>query len=80
MTTSNTSVHGGARSAFRYPGRLLTTGEVIPEKVIKFIAAQLGMQAADLEGYAVRKEKATWRCQRAWRPSPYHHNHSKRSF
>ena len=41
---------------FRYPGRLLTAEDVIPAAVIKFIAAQLGMQAADLEGYAVREE------------------------
>ena len=42
--------------AFRYPGRLLTAGEVIPSAVIKFIAAQLGMHAIDLDGYAVREE------------------------
>jgi TnpA family transposase len=42
--------------AFRYPGRLLTAGEIIPEKVIRFIAAQLGTQAVELEGYAVREE------------------------
>jgi TnpA family transposase len=42
--------------AFRHPGRLLTTEEIIPEKVIRFIAAQLGTQAAELEGYAVREE------------------------
>ena len=28
--------------AFRYPGRLLTTGEIIPLEISKFIAAQLG--------------------------------------
>ena len=27
----------------RYPGRLLSSGEVIPEKVLRFIAAQLGL-------------------------------------
>ena len=42
--------------AFRYPGRLLLAGEVIPLNVIRFIAAQLGMRAEDLEGYAVREE------------------------
>ncbi len=42
--------------AFRYPGRLLLAGEVIPLNVIRFIAAQLGMRAEDLVGYAVREE------------------------
>ena len=42
--------------AFRYPGRLLVAGEVIPLSVLRFIAAQLGMRAEDLDGYAVREE------------------------
>lgn len=42
--------------AFRYPGRLLAGGETIPLEVSKFIAAQLGMCAQDLAGYAVREE------------------------
>lgn len=42
--------------AFRYPGRLLTPGEVIPLEVSQFIAAQLGMWSGDLAGYAVREE------------------------
>ena len=42
--------------AFRYPGRLLVVGETIPLNVLRFIAAQLGMRAADLDGYAVREE------------------------
>ena len=42
--------------AFRYPGRLLVAGEVIPLNVLRFIAAQLGMRAEDLDGYAVREE------------------------
>ena len=42
--------------AFRYPGRLLVVGETIPLNVLHFIAAQLGMRAADLDGYAVREE------------------------
>ena len=42
--------------AFRYPGRLLVAGEVIPRNVLRFIAAQLGMRAEDLDGYAVREE------------------------
>lgn len=31
--------------ALRYPGRLLTPGEVIPEAVTRFLAAQLGLPA-----------------------------------
>ena len=42
--------------AFRYPGRTLAPGEVIPINVLRFIAAQLGMQAEDLDGYAIREE------------------------
>ena len=42
--------------AFRYPGRLLAVGEGIPMNVLRFIAAQLGMRAEDLDGYAVREE------------------------
>ena len=38
--------------AFRYPGRLLTSGEVIPMKVAGFIAAQIGLRSHDLAGYA----------------------------
>ena len=41
---------------FRYPGRILSAEDVIPAAVIEFIAAQLGMHAADLEGYAIREE------------------------
>ena len=42
--------------AFRYPGRLLVAGEAIPLNVPRFIAAQLGMRAEDLDGHAVREE------------------------
>ena len=42
--------------AFRYPGRILAVGEVIPLNVLRFIAAQLGMRADDLAGYAIREE------------------------
>ena len=42
--------------AFRYPGRILAVGEVIPLNVLRFIAAQLGMRAEDLDGYAIREE------------------------
>jgi len=38
--------------AFRYPGRLLTSGEVIPLQMTKFIAAQIGVRPDDLAGYA----------------------------
>ncbi len=40
----------------RYPGRLLTPGEVIPLEVTRFLAAQLGLKAEDLAGYASREE------------------------
>lgn len=38
--------------AFRYPGRLLTTGETIPLEISKFIAAQLGENPDHLSHYA----------------------------
>lgn len=34
--------------AFRYPGRLLASGEVIPEAISSFIAAQLGEEMDEL--------------------------------
>ena len=42
--------------AFRYPGRILAAGEVIPPNVLRFIAAQLGMRAEDLDGHAIREQ------------------------
>ncbi len=64
--TSNTSGNDGDRKnqlgfalqlcAFRFPGRLLKSGEVIPEDVSRFIAAQLGLKPDDLLPYAVREE------------------------
>ena len=42
--------------ALRYPGRLLTPGEVIPMEVTRFLAAQLGLKPDDLAGYARREE------------------------
>lgn len=42
--------------ALRYPGRLLSPGEVIPEPVIMYLAAQLGLSAEALAEYAIREE------------------------
>ena len=42
--------------ALRFPGRLLTPGETIPEPVTKFLAAQLGLNPDDLIDYAHRAE------------------------
>lgn len=42
--------------ALRFPGRLLTPGETIPEPVTKFLAAQLGLNPDDLIDYAHRSE------------------------
>jgi TnpA family transposase len=42
--------------AFRYPGRLLNSGEVIPKEVVEFLAAQLGARPDDLLTYAAREE------------------------
>jgi TnpA family transposase len=42
--------------AFRYPGRLLVPGEVIPSEITEFLAAQLGLNADYLADYAHRAE------------------------
>ena len=42
--------------ALRYPGRLLSSDEVIPEKVLRFIAAQLGLTGDDVLPYASRRQ------------------------
>ena len=42
--------------ALRYPGRLLSPGEVIPHEVLRFLAMQLVLQADDLLAYASREE------------------------
>lgn len=42
--------------AFRFPGRLLVPGEVIPSEITDFLAAQLGLNADDLADYAHRAE------------------------
>ena len=42
--------------ALRYPGRLLSPGEVIPHEVLRFLATQLVLQADDLLAYASREE------------------------
>ena len=41
--------------AFRYPGRLLKTGEVIPDEMSRFLTAQLGLKPDDLLPYATRE-------------------------
>lgn len=41
---------------FRYPGRLLVPGEVIPSEITEFLASQLGLNADDLADYAHRAE------------------------
>lgn len=41
--------------AFRFPGRLLTPGEVIPCEVVEFLAAQLGAKPEELLTYAARE-------------------------
>ncbi|MGI9436608.1 MAG: Tn3 family transposase, partial [Geminicoccaceae bacterium] len=40
--------------AFRYPGRLLQPGEVIPEAILTFIAEQIDVHADDLIAYGMR--------------------------
>jgi TnpA family transposase len=40
--------------AFRFPGRLLQPGELIPARMLAFTAAQLGFPEEDLKGYALR--------------------------
>lgn len=42
--------------ALRYPGRLLSNGEVIPDKVLRFIGAQLGITGEALLAYAARRQ------------------------
>ena len=42
--------------ALRYPGRLLSSGEVIPEAVLNFIGAQLGIDGDALLTYAARRQ------------------------
>jgi TnpA family transposase len=42
--------------ALRYPGRLLSSTEMIPENMLQFIAAQLGLSADDILIYAARRQ------------------------
>ncbi|MCR5860142.1 Tn3 family transposase [Mesorhizobium sp. J428] len=42
--------------ALRYPGRLLSPGELIPQELSRFLAAQLGLSVGDLAEYAAREE------------------------
>lgn len=57
--------------ALRHPGRLLAPGEVIPLEVTRFLAAQLGLKADDLAGYASREET---RHEHLAEPAHRHHN------
>lgn len=42
--------------ALRYPGRALAPGEMIPQEVLSFIGAQLGIPADALLTYAARRQ------------------------
>ena len=42
--------------ALRYPGRILLPGEIIPEEVTRFLAAQLDLNVDDLLEYDSREE------------------------
>lgn len=42
--------------ALRYPGRVLTPGELIPHDVLAFIGAQLGLTGEALLSYAARRQ------------------------
>jgi len=42
--------------ALRYPGRFLSSDEVIPEQVIRFIGAQLGLTGDEILPYAARRQ------------------------
>src|SRR5512134_1563874 len=41
--------------ALRYPGRLLQPGETIPERMLAFIGAQLGLSGESLIDYGARE-------------------------
>jgi TnpA family transposase len=40
----------------RYPGRLISSREMIPESVVRFIGAQLGMTGDEILPYAARRQ------------------------
>ena len=42
--------------ALRYPGRLLSNGEIIPDQMLQFVGAQLGITGDDLLPYAERRQ------------------------
>jgi TnpA family transposase len=44
--------------ALRYPGRPLSSDEVIPEKVLRFLAAQLGLTGDDIKGAASNRDRS----------------------
>ena len=48
---------------FRYPGHHLSTGGVVPWKVLRFVLAQLGMTGIEVFAYAARRQT---RQQRLW--------------
>ncbi len=42
--------------AFRYPGRLLRPGEILPQPALDFVAEQIHVTAAELATYAARRQ------------------------
>lgn len=42
--------------AFRYPGRFIQSDEPLPEKLVAFVSAQLGINPTEVELYARRKQ------------------------
>lgn len=42
--------------AFRYPGRFIQSDEILPEKLVAFVSAQLGVNPREVEIYAKRTQ------------------------
>lgn len=42
--------------AFRYPGRFIQSDEILPEKLVAFVSAQLGINPREVEIYAKRTQ------------------------
>ena len=60
--------------AFRYPGRYLQKGEIIPDNLLSFVAAQLGISEAFIVHYAKRPETRyhhTKEIRRIYQYTPY---------